>query len=380
MKVSTLYVTFSIAVTVEAFAARKLFVSTRLTPPSAPPRNTYFCRDLSLSREQLRLFTIRQKTCLNACSQSDHVHGGVIKSSQSIRDYLSAMRPVTIVQAVGAFLVGRLVVLLSHGTNASSSSSAIIQEFPSLFMASVSIYLSYGAGMAMNDCADASVDLQHGAKQNRSIASGTALSIVSIIFATFAELSCYTKNDQLFVGGSFLGWNVLNLLIMASYALGMQKIFLIKNLLCGWLAVSPLVGASFLGGKQLLGNASAIKLYQLAAIGFPLQVSREILKDIEDVDIDRGKKQTLPLFIGKLKSKWIAYGLVATINMAMVFLPHYWRIFASSPPVYAISVFAGVPMCIRASILPLERGQKLLKKSIYVLLAGMISALLLQAR
>ena len=67
----------------------------------------------------------------------------------------------------------------------------------------------------------------------------------------------------------------------------MQKIFMLKNIICGFLAVSPLIGASLLGSnmqqQQLMVGTTDItkKLYQLAAIGFPLQVSREILKDIE---------------------------------------------------------------------------------------------------
>ena len=52
--------------------------------------------------------------------------------------------------------------------------------------------------------------------------------------------------------------------------------------------------------------------------------------------------------------------------------------FASRIPVYAISIVVGVPMCIKASILPLEEGQRLLKKSIYVLLFGMIMGLIMQ--
>ena len=38
-----------------------------------------------------------------------------------------------------------------------------------------------------------------------------------------------------------------------------------------------------------------VRLYKLALIGFPLQVAREILKDIEDVKVDEGTKKTLPL-------------------------------------------------------------------------------------
>mmetsp|Transcript_1857 Transcript_1857/g.3608 ORF Transcript_1857/g.3608 Transcript_1857/m.3608 type:complete len:384 (+) Transcript_1857:144-1295(+) len=321
-------------------------------------------------------FRIQRRKALNSpFDRQDN-----LSQHATIRDYVSTMRPITIIQAVGAFLVGRLVILVQQ-----SGGFNLTSELPTLISASFSIYLSYGVGMAMNDCADASVDLQHGAKQNRSIASGRVsvkngwifcaiLSVISLVISKFVGLLCVLGNN------GFLSWNVLNLLVMASYALGMQKLFLVKNLLCGWLAVSPLVGASLLGGGKFMRSESSMKLLQLAAIGFPLQVAREILKDIEDVDVDRGQKQTLPLLIGKRKSKLIAYSIVAIINFAMIFLPSYWQMFSSNPPVYALSVVVGVPMCIWASVLPLEKGQRLLKKSIYVLLAGMISGLLLQAK
>ena len=243
--------------------------------------------------------------------------------------------------------------------------------------------------MAMNDCADAIVDSKHAAKQNRSIASKVIsirdgwtfcfiLSMTSIAVAWLASSTSNNAQQTIFCG--FVGWTIFNLLLVTGYALGMQKIFLVKNIVCGFLAISPLIGASLLDGGniQSLGNDIRMKLYQLAAIGFPLQLSREILKDIEDVEVDRNEKQTLPLVIGEANSKRVAYGLVGIVNGALLFSPYYWRIFASKPPLYAISVAVGVPMCIMASRLPLVKGQKLLKKSIYVLLSGMISGLLLQ--
>ena len=190
-------------------------------------------------------------------------------------------------------------------------------------------------------------------------------------------------------GLNFVGWTILNILLMLSYALGMQRIFLIKNIICGFLAVSPLIGSAsllLLGSTNndmhmmMMGTDITSKLYQLAVIGFPLQVSREILKDIEDIEVDCGTKQTLPLLIGKTKSKRLAYGIVAIINWILLFSPYYWKMFASTIPVYAISIVVGVPMCIKASILPLEEGQRLLKKSIYVLLFGMIMGLMMQTK
>lgn len=317
------------------------------------------------------------------------------RSSPLWQQYFSMMRPITIIQAVGAFLVGTLVILLSHQQQTTSilmnQSSTVL--FQKIIMASISIYTSYGAGMAMNDCADAVVDSQHTTKQSRSIASEAvsirngwifciALSMVSLAFASLANPAI--SNGSF----GFVQWTAVNLLLMAGYALGMQKLFLVKNILCGFFAISPLVGASTLFGSNMMNSLSlggsgesdiTMKLYQLAAIGFPLQVSREILKDIEDVEVDRGEKQTLPLVVGKVTSKRIAYGLVGIVNGAMIFSPYYWNIFASMPPVYAISVAIGTPMCVAASRMPLVKGQQLLKKSIYVLLSGMISGLLVQS-
>ena len=311
-----------------------------------------------------------------------HTNEQEFNASPSLfRDYISLMRPVTILQANGAFIVGRLVILRDSKVHGYAS-----QQLMSVILASLSIYLSYGAGMVMNDCADAALDAAHGDKRDRSVASGRIsrrggwvfgliLSLASMILAQLSAMS--TQNG--FTDFGFFAWNGLNILLMASYALGMQKLFLIKNLICGWLATSPLIGASMHCGKYYgLSNSIVHKLYQLAFIGFPLQVSREILKDIEDMETDKGNKRTLPLVIGETKSKRIAYGLVALINVVMIVLPHYWSIFSSKPPMYAISVAVGAPMCIRASMLPLLPGQRLLKKSIYVLLFGMISGLLLQ--
>ena len=306
------------------------------------------------------------------------------------------MRPVTILQAVGAFLVGYLVILSSQQSKLRRT--AVDLSPLSIIYAAISIYLSYGVGMAMNDIADRDIDSLHDAKRGRSLASNSismkegrifcaVLVMLSVAFAFLAERCCLVGSTEIGHGAfpqcsNFVGWTIVNLALMAAYAAGAQKVFLLKNILCGMFAISPLIGAATLGKMQLqstMGNDIAAKLYQLGAIGFPLQVSREVLKDCEDTDIDRGVKQTLPLVIGISNAKRVAYALVAIVNAGMIFSKYYWNMFASHPPVYAVSVAVGTPMCIAASMLPLEKGQRVLKKSIYVLLAGMISGLLLQS-
>ena len=282
-------------------------------------------------------------------------------------DYLNVLRPVTILQAVGALIVGHLAL---------SSGMKPLKIIP----ASLSVYLSYGCGMLMNDLVDVDADSLHNDKQDRAIASGRISTTSGWIYcASLVALSLLLGN---IVGGLYAIWVASNLGIMLFYALGLQKVFLLKNILCGWLAVSPLIGASLLTGSSVGTEAIALRKYHkwwsLAAVGFPMQVSREILKDIEDVDIDRGKKMTFPIVIGKRASHWIAYGIITMNISLMVFTPLYWELFASRVPIFPLGVIVSASMCTKAAMIPLKEGQQLVKNSIYVLLAAMIGALSLQ--
>jgi 4-hydroxybenzoate polyprenyltransferase len=299
-----------------------------------------------------------------------------------INDYVQMMRPVTILQAVGALVVGRLSLLSSPA--ASSSSIASVTTFLPLLLASASVYLSYGAGMVMNDVVDAGMDAMHDDKNSRPVASGRIsqwqgwmfcglLCTLSVLFANASSPSFLSSSLSMRSLSPLVMWTISNIFVMLGYAMGLQRLLVIKNILCGWLAISPLVGANLLGG-----TVATRSLYLLAAVGFPLQVAREILKDAEDVDVDRGNKKTFPLAIGVEPSRRLAYALVFGVIAGMVLTPDYWAMFASKVSLYPVSVLMGFSMCVRASQLDLQEGQKLLKKSIYVLLAGMIGSLLLQ--
>lgn len=154
------------------------------------------------------------------------------------------MRPVTIVQAVGAFLVGLLVTAARGGADTGP-------RLGSAAAACASVYLSYGAGMAMNDVADGDLDSRHDKKRDRAVASGAVptaagwtycalLSSASLALARLAELLI---GGPINGGPRFVRWTAANTSIMAAYALGLQRVFLAKNLVCGYLACSPLIGA-----------------------------------------------------------------------------------------------------------------------------------------
>ena len=287
-------------------------------------------------------------------------------------DYINAIRPTTCTQAVGALVVGYLALM--------SGQADVRLQTPSMLSASLSVYLSYGAGMVMNDAVDVDSDALHTSKSNRPIASGRISKAAAWTYC--AALSVVSLALGQGIGWTYEVWTLINLAVMLGYALGLQRILLVKNILCAFLAISPLIGASILTAERstapsnAIGNLALSKLLRLGAVGFPMHLSREIIKDIEDMDIDRGNKMTLPLAIGRENSHRIAFAIVGCVCGAMIFTPLYWPMFASRYPIYPLSVAIGLPMCFRASFLPLSEGQRLLKKSIYVLLAGMIGGLL----
>ena len=287
-------------------------------------------------------------------------------------DYVNAIRPTTCIQAVGALIVGYLALM--------SGQTDVRIQTPSILSASLSVYLSYGAGMVMNDAVDVDHDSLHASKSDRPIASGRISKAAAWTCCTVLCLVSLALGQG--IGLQYNLWTFANLAVMLGYALGLQRVLLLKNVLCAFLAISPLIGAWILtlGGTTApsISSLALSKLVRLAAVGFPMHLSREILKDIEDIETDRGNKVTLPLVIGGKNSHKIAFGIVGCVCTAMIFTPLYWPMFASRYPIYPLSVAVGLPMCLRASFLALSEGQRLLKRSIYVLLAGMIGGLLAQ--
>ena len=101
-------------------------------------------------------------------------------------------------------------------------------------------------------------------------------------------------------------WTVSNLVIMLAHAtlLGLQKLFLVKHIVVGYLRISPLLGAAMLQkslgglvGRQIVGGGSTLllpavsssaRLLTLSVVGICLGTARDIVKDIKAVDAGAG--------------------------------------------------------------------------------------------
>ena len=186
-------IAFAAEFSVSGFAPRATFGATIRLQFQHEARKTNLCQlPLRDAAHQCRL--VRSDGIALLSQPVDATDTNNNTKTRIWRKYVAMMRPVTILQAVGAFLVGYLVIL--------SSQQSKLRRFAvdlsplSIISAVLSIYLSYGAGMAMNDVADRDIDSLHDAKRGRSMASNSismkegrmfcaVLGMLSVAFANF---------------------------------------------------------------------------------------------------------------------------------------------------------------------------------------------------
>jgi len=226
--------------------------------------------------------------------------------------YLTLMRPLNSLMSAIAVFVGGFVAL---GLDLS-----YFFGFAPLYLAMVIVFLITGAGNAINDVID--VDSDKINRPGRPIPSGKVSKRKALGFSIF-----------LFAAGivlsGFLNWICFFIAIFNSVLLVLYSSVLQDKLFLGNISVSYLVGSTFLfGGAAVLDLKLPLLLMLLASLA---NLSREIVKDLEDIEGDRlGLLKKLASDIktsvasrfgmdssGKLKIK---YGKQAMVNAAIASL------------------------------------------------------------
>ena len=145
----------------------------------------------------------------------------------------------------------------------------------------------------------------------------------------------------------------------------------------GNLAVASLTGATPLYGAVAVGKIGLAG--HLALCAFLVNVAREVIKDIEDVegDVTRGAK-TLPIVWGKKKAAYVA-ALFAFATVLASFLPIKAGVglsYLAMVPVDAMIIYAALLILSSQDRKTAHRAQKLLKVSIFLaVMAFLIAAL-----
>ncbi|WP_455448544.1 geranylgeranylglycerol-phosphate geranylgeranyltransferase [Natrinema thermotolerans] len=222
------------------------------------------------------------------------------------RGLLELTRPVNVIAASALTFIGAFVA------------GGVAEEPLAVAAAVAATGLAVGAGNAINDYFDREIDRIN--QPGRAIPRGAvsprgALAFSGLLFAGAVALAVTLPATAIAIAG-------VNLLALVAYTEFFKGLPGLGNAL-----VAYLVGSTFLFGAAAVGEiAPAVVLFVLAAIA---TLTREIIKDVEDVEGDREEGlNTLPIAIGERKALIVAAVLlvVAVVASPIPFLRGYFGV------------------------------------------------------
>jgi len=214
---------------------------------------------------------------------------------------------ITITRPVNSFVAGLAAIvayLIDTGT--------VIPESLLLFFI---VSLITAAGNVINDFFDAEIDAINRPDRpipSGAISRGAAQGFAITLFLAGILVSFFT--NPLCVGIA-----IFNAVLLIAYAAKLKSTPLLGNIVVAYLSASI-----FLFGGALNGFDGLVRIIPIAAITFFAMLSRELLKDAEDVEGDRaGGADTVPIRIGIKKTSEFAL-ITAVLAVAASFIPYLW--------------------------------------------------------
>ena len=214
---------------------------------------------------------------------------------------------ITITRPINSFVAGLAAIvayLIDTGT-----------VIPKSFLLFFIVALITAAGNVINDFFDAEIDAIN--RPDRPIPSGAVSREAARGFAVTLFLAGILVS--FFTNSLCIGIAIFNTLFLITYAVKLKSTPLIGNIVVAYLSASI-----FLFGGALNGLDGLVRIIPIAAITFFAMLSRELLKDAEDVEGDTaGGADTVPLRIGIKKTS--EFALIATVlAVAASFIPYFW--------------------------------------------------------
>lgn len=219
-----------------------------------------------------------------------------------IRSWIEIIRPLNCLMVALAILIGYLI-----------SSSYQLLDLDKLIMAIIAGFLITGAGFIFNDAVDVEIDkIVHPTRPlpkgeidvNTAFLVSLVIFIAGIVFSIFINVECFLIA-------------IINSIILVVYTEILEKKGIFGNIV-----ISYLTASSFLFGAFAAGKIYSLVTW-LAIITFLAILSREIIKDVEDLEGDfYGERETLPMRIGRERSITIAIFLLGSA-MIISILPMF---------------------------------------------------------
>jgi len=227
---------------------------------------------------------------------------------RKIRAFLEISIPLNCLMTRVGVIIGALVGV---GLDSSFIFQISLAFFSATFVAA--------AGNMMNDYFDRDVDAVSYPNKKRPIPSGRLLTgevievstvcfTLGILFAASINLDCL----------AIAGFNVFLLILYGKR--------LKRTGFSGNIAISYLIGSVFLFGGAAVGKIATVGILTVFILVFLVNLGREIIKDVEHIAEDKGKRETLPMKIGEKKALVTASFFIGTA-VAFSLLPLVWDIF-----------------------------------------------------
>ena len=183
-----------------------------------------------------------------------------------------------------------------------------------VMMAGLAAFLITGAGNIINDYFDYEIDRinrPHRALPSNKISKSDAMMLSMALFAIGLGMSKYVNIYCFLIALS-------NVIVLLTYGKYSKKMYLLSNMIVSYLVASIFVYGAFANQTDTfleMGKFQMVAL--LSACAFFATLSREVMKDIEDIEGDRKKYAiTLPIRLGVEKALEISKTF---IFIAMIF-------------------------------------------------------------
>jgi geranylgeranylglycerol-phosphate geranylgeranyltransferase len=264
--------------------------------------------------------------------------------------FAKLIRPVNSVVAGIAVLLGYLI---AEGTLA-----------PRALVLVPVVFLITAAGNGINDYFDREIDRIN--RPERPIPSGSISPAAALAFS--CTLFCLGNAIAFLTGNVLLGAiAAFNSLLLVLYAARLKGLPLLGNGSVAYLAASI-----FLFGGAAAGTSGLIANLPVAAITFLAMLSREILKDAEDINGDaRGGARTLPMVLGVRTSSVLAlfFAFGAIFLSVLPLFPWYGAAYLGAIAPADILILAGGITglrCVDAESIRSSRATLFLKAGMFL--------------
>jgi len=254
----------------------------------------------------------------------------------AIATYLALCRPKNLILAGATVPLGALFALESN-----------LGSYPwSIVLSHTLAVLTFtAAGNTMNDIKD--VEIDKTAHPSRPLPSGDisvsnaklfagflwVTSVISLLFGLYSHGNGFSFDD---IDAAAI--YVIAVILMMTYDHGPSTK---EKGLIGNVVISLLVAAVLLYGAAGVGNIWQGYLWWIFGTVFFVNLARECVKDCLDMESDLEKRMTLPMKIGKEKTRMWAYVFVL-IGLVCLYMP-FWRgpfvfgqLFFQSPAIFIL--------------------------------------------